>query len=273
MPQMSEKEKAELSNIATDLRIAVIGMIGGVQSGHPAGSLGTADIFATLFFHSMRENDKFLLSNGHICPILYATLALKGEIPPEDLRTFRRIDSRLQGHPHNLDLPQTLISSGPLGQGLSQAAGMALAYQMDKKQGHIYCMTSDAELQEGQTWEAAMWVGTKKLANLTWIIDRNNIQISGNTEDILPLEDLRAKLKAFNWQVIEVNGHKYEELSEAFGKSVENEAPTVIIANTIPGKGVKFMEYKFQWHGKSPTKDEVMKSISELERQKVQKNK
>jgi transketolase len=269
MPQIPKEKLVELKNISADLRIAVIGMIAEAQSGHPAGALGTADIFTTLFFHSMREKDIFLLSNGHICAILYASLAMKGKIPWQELRNFRKINSTLQGHPHNLDLPQTIISSGPLGQGLSQAAGMALAYQMDKSDKHIFCMTSDGELQEGQTWEAAMFISAKNLSNITWIIDRNNIQISGNTEDIMPLEDLRAKVKAFNWNVIEVDGHNLEELAKTFEETRSNNFPTAVIANTIPGKGVKCMEYKFEWHGKSPTKDEAIKAISELEGQKV----
>lgn len=270
MPQLSDKEKTYLINIAADLRIAVVGMIGEAQSGHPAGALGTADIIAVLFFHSMQAEDAFLLSNGHICTVLYAALAMKGEIPWEYLRNFRKINSPLQGHPHNLSLPQVLISSGPLGQGLSQTAGIAIAHKMNNSKAHIFCMTSDAELQEGQTWEAAMLIGAKKLPNVTWIIDRNNIQISGNTEDVLPIENLRNKLEAFNWKVLETDGHSLENISTSFEESRKGNLPTAIIANTIPGKGVKFMEYKFEWHGKSPTKDEVIKAVSELEGQKVQ---
>lgn len=270
MPRVSKEKLLELKNIATDLRIASIGMIGEAQSGHPAGSLGTADIFATLFFEIMQKDDKFLLSNGHICPVLYAALALKGDIPPEELRGFRKINSKLQGHPHNLSLPQTEISSGPLGQGLSQAIGMALAYEMDKKEGVIYCMTSDGEMQEGQTWEAAMFAGNRGLPNLIWIIDRNNIQISGNTSDIMPLRNLKEKLESFNWKVIEIDGHNFEKIAKSIDKAKENKCPTAIVANTIPGKGVKFMEYKFEWHGKSPSKNETKMALLQLEGQKVQ---
>lgn len=269
MPQPSEKFSTEMQNIAADLRIAVIGMIGEAQSGHPAGSLGTADIFTVLFFNTLQKDDLFLLSNGHICPILYATLAMRGDISWKELKKFRKLGSILQGHPHNLDLPQAIISSGPLGQGLSQAAGISIARSMDKLNGHIFCMTSDAELQEGQTWEAAMFAGARKLPNLTWIIDRNNIQISGNTEEVLQLEDLKGKVEAFNWKVIEINGHDYKEIAESLKEARNNKLPTAIIANTVPGKGVKFMEYKFAWHGKPPTKEEVINAISELEGQKV----
>lgn len=268
---------SELALIATKLREDVVRMLLEAKSGHSAGSLGTADIFAALYFHILNidpknpkdpKRDRFILSNGHICPILYATLAHKGFFPIEELHTLRKINTRLQGHPHNLALPGVENSSGPLGQGLSLACGMALAAIAPTApfEGHrIYVMTSDGELQEGQTWEAAMFAPNKNLTNITWIIDRNNIQIDGYTEQIMPLENLRAKLEAFNWYVIEIDGHNIEEIINAcnMAKAV-SQRPTVIVAHTIPGKGVDFMENKFEWHGQPPNKEEAAEALKEL---------
>lgn len=263
----------ELELIACNLRSTVIKMLSYAESGHTAGALGTADIFATLYFHTLEKKDRFVLSNGHICPILYATLIEKGVLPEAAVKTLREIDSPLQGHPHNLELPEIETSSGPLGQGLSQAVGMALAAKMDEKENRIYCMISDGELNEGQTWEALLFAGSKgeSLNNLTTIIDRNNIQLSGNTKDILPLENLRDKLEAFNWYVIEINGHNIEEIINGckMAKMITNR-PTAIIAHTIPGKGVEFMEYKFEWHGKPPSKVQAQKALTQLRKLKSQ---
>ena len=269
MPKISELEE-----IAVELRENVIEMLLSAKSGHSAGSLGTADIFTALYFHVLHvdpkqpkdpERDRFILSNGHICPIWYATLARAGFFPKTELKTLRKINSRLQGHPQYQLLPGVENTSGPLGQGLSLAIGMALAAKMDNLAHRIYCMTGDGELNEGQIWEAAMFAGNSKLNNLTWIIDRNNIQIDGYTEDVMPLESLREKLEAFNWYVIEIDGHNIEEIINACNMTkAVSQRPSVIIAHTIPGKSVKFMEYKFEWHGLPPNKDQATKALKQL---------
>lgn len=265
---------AGLEKIAVELREDVIKMLVEAKSGHSAGPLGTADIFSALYFHVLNidpqnptdpKRDRFVLSNGHICPILYATLAHKGFFPREELKTLRKINSRLQGHPHNLSLPGIEATSGSLGQGLSQAAGMALAAQLNNETHRIYCMTGDGELDEGQNWEAAMFAGAKNLSNLTWIIDRNNIQIDGHTEQVMALEPLREKLESFNWFVIEIDGHNIEEIINACNMArAVSQHPTVIIAHTIPGKGVEFMQYKFEWHGKPPKPEEAAEALRQL---------
>jgi transketolase len=264
----------ELEEIAVNLRESVIEMLLEAGSGHSAGPLGTADIFATLYFHvlnidpsrpSLENRDRFVLSAGHICPILYATLAHRGFFPVKELMTLRKFGGKLHGHPHNLAVPGIETSSGPLGQGLSQAVGMAVVGRMDKKDWRVYCVGSDGELQEGQTWEAAMFAGKNRLSNLTWIIDRNNIQIDGYTENIMPLEPLRDKLEAFNWHVIEVDGHNIEEMINACNKAKAiYERPTVVIAHTIPGKGVDFMKHKFEWHGKPPNREQAADALAQL---------
>ena len=260
-------EILELEHIANKLREDVIEMLLSAGSGHSAGSLGTADIFSALYFQILNEKDKFVLSNGHICPIWYATLAQKGLFSKKELKTLRKSGSRLQGHPHINSLPGIENSSGPLGEGLSVAIGMAIAAKMEggNYDHRIYCMTSDGELDEGQIWEAAMFAGARQLSNLTWIIDRNNIQIDGTTESIMPLEPLRDKLESFNWYVIEIDGHNIEEIINScnMAKAV-TQRPTVIIAHTIPGKGVEFMQYKFTWHGKAPNKTEELAALKQL---------
>lgn len=263
-----------LEEIAVKLRQAVIKMLLEAESGHVAGPMGSADIFAALFFNilkidpnfpDMPERDRFVLSSGHYCPILYATLAYRGFFPEKDLKTLRKINTKLQGHPHNLALPGVENSSGPLGQGLSQAIGMALNSRLEKIQYRVYCLGSDGELNEGQTWEAAMFAPNNRLNNLTWIIDRNNIQIDGYTEDIMPLEPLRDKLEAFGWYVLEIDGHNIEEIVNGCRKAqVVFERPTAIIAHTIPGKDVKFMEYKFEWHGKPPSAQQAKEALHQL---------
>lgn len=269
-----ESKQQKLEDIADELRQEVIKMLLAAGSGHSAGSLGTADIFTALYFDILNidpakpldpNRDRFVLSNGHICPILYATLAYRGFFPKEQLKTLRKLNSPLQGHPHYGKLPGIENTSGPLGQGLSQAIGMALAAKMSNQTHRIYCLGSDGELDEGQIWEAAMFGGNHRLNNLTWIIDRNNIQIDGFTEDINPLEPLREKLEAFNWYVMEIDGHNIEEIINScnMAKAI-SQRPTVIIAHTIPGKGVDFMEYKFEWHGKPPSKAEAEQALTEL---------
>ena len=264
----------KLELVANELRQLVIDMLLTSKSGHSAGSLGTADIFAALYFHVLNINptkpnmplrDRFILSNGHICPIWYAALYKKGFFDKKELWTFRQVGSKLQGHPHYQSLPGIENSGGPLGQGLSLAVGMALAGKMDNKPYRVYCLTSDGELNEGQIWEAAMFAPHYNLNRLTWIIDRNNIQIDGYTEDIMPLENLRDKLEAFNWFVLEIDGHNMEEIINAcnMAKAVA-QRPTAIIAHTIPGKGVDFMENKFEWHGKPPNKKEAAEALKQL---------
>ncbi len=264
----------DLQRTAAKLREEVIEMLLQAQSGHSAGSLGTADIFAALYFEIMNidpknpddpNRDRFILSNGHICPIWYATLSHRGYFPKTELKKLRKIDSRLQGHPHIQMLPGIENTSGPLGIGLSFAIGISSAALLDQASYRVYCMTSDGELNEGQIWEAAMYAPKQRLNNLTWIIDRNNIQIDGTTEQILPLEPLRDKLESFNWYVIEIDGHNIEEIVNAcnMAKAV-TQRPTVIIAHTIPGKGVNFMQYKFSWHGLAPNKEQAKAALKQL---------
>ncbi len=264
----------ELYKISNKLKQKVIDMLTEAGSGHTAGSLGTSEIFSALYFQILnvdpknpnkKDRDRFILSNGHICPIWYATLSEKGFFPSSELWKLRKINSRLQGHPIRNSLSGIENTSGSLGQGLSQAIGIALSAKMDNLNYRIYCMTGDGELNEGQIWEAAMFAPNKKLNNITWIIDRNNIQSDGNTEDIMPLENLKDKLESFNWFVIEIDGHNIEEIISAckMAKSI-TQRPTVIIAHTIPGEGVKFMENKYQWHGKVPSKIEAKEAKEEL---------
>lgn len=269
-----DKDIIRLEEIANDLRELSVEILLNAGSGHSAGALGTADIFSALYFHIMNidpknphdeDRDRFVLSNGHICPVWYAALYKRGYFTKKELWTFRDINSDLQGHPHYNSLPGIENSGGPLGQGLSQAIGMALAAKLDSKSHRVYCMTGDGELNEGQIWEAAMFAPNYNLNNLVWFIDRNNIQIDGYTENVMPLEDLREKLEAFNWYVLEIDGHNIEEIINAtnMAKAV-SQRPTAIIAHTIPGKGVDFMEYKFEWHGKPPNKKEAQIALKEL---------
>lgn len=270
-----EYSLAQLEVKANLIRKEVVKMLAKAGSGHPSGSLGLADVFAALYFSvlnydpknpSWPERDRFVLSCGHVCPALYAALALAGFLPKKELASLRQLDSRLQGHPHNLSLPGVETSSGPLGQGISQAIGMALAGRLERAKWRVVCLMSDGEQQEGQTWEALMFAGKEKLNNLTAIVDRNNIQISGQTEEVMPLEPLKEKYEAFNWQVLEIDGHDIASIIKALvdARTIW-EKPTVIIAYTIPGKGVSFMENDFSWHGKAPTQEEAKKALRELD--------
>jgi transketolase len=211
------------------------------------------------------ERDRLVLSCGHICPVLYATLAHAGYFSHDELKTLRKINSKLQGHPHFGDLPGVEVTSGPLGQGYSQAVGMALAGMIDDSKKRIFCVSSDGEHNEGQTWEAVMLAAKYKLHNLTTLLDRNNIQIDGYTEDIMPLEPLKEKYEAFNWHVIEVNGHSIQAVIDAvnLAKTIF-EKPSVIICHTIAGKGVEFMEGEFEWHGIPPSKKEAKIAIRDI---------
>jgi len=266
----------ELEETANNIRESIIEMLLEAKSGHTAGPLGMADIFTVLYFHTLKhdpkkpdwsERDRLVLSNGHICPVLYTSMAYSGYFPIAELKTLRKFGSRLQGHPHRDFLPYLENSSGPLGSGLSQAVGMAIADKMDAKDGErrIYCLMSDGEHDEGQTWEAIMLGGKNKLNNLVAVVDRNNIQIDGFTEDIMPLESMSDKWKAFNWHVIEIDGHNMQEIADAFemAKTIF-EKPTVIIAHTIPGKGVKEFERDYRWHGKPPNAEEGKMALAEL---------
>lgn len=262
----TDEEIISLETRAEAIRETIITMLVAAQSGHTAGPLGMADIFSAFYFHilnhdpknpSWEDRDRLVLSNGHICPVLYATLAHSGYFPVEECLTLRKFNSRLQGHPERDLLPGLETTSGPLGEGLSQAAGMAYAFRMDQKKQRVYCLMGDGEQEEGNVWEALMFAGKNKLSNLTVVIDRNNIQIDGMTEDVMPLEPLADKYRAFNWHVTEVNGHDIRAFIAAVeeAKSIY-EKPTIIIAHTIPGKGVPEIEYDYHWHGKPPTAEE-----------------
>ncbi len=278
MSHLSETDIAHLKLHANTLRQTVIEMLTDAGSGHTAGALGMADIFACFYFYilnhdpedfEMEDRDRLFLSNGHIAPILYASLAHGGYFPIEELDTLRKLGSRLQGHPERTHLPGVENTSGPLGEGLSQAIGVSLGGRMDEKNFHTYCLMSDGEHQCGIVWEAIMFAGKEKLSKLTVVIDRNNIQISGSTEDVMPIEPLLDKYEAFGWNVIMVDGNDVEMFCDAVDQvTFENEKPTVIIANTIPGKGVKEIEGKYEWHGKVPNKEQAKKWISELKKTK-----
>ncbi len=266
-----------LEVVANRIRLSIIDSLLAAGSGHTAGPLGMADIFAALYFHLLKhdpknpaweERDRLVLSNGHICPVYYAALAHAGYFPIEELKTLRKFGSRLQGHPHREYLPLLETSSGPLGSGLSQTVGMALADRIDHGPASakfFYCLMSDGELDAGNSWEAVLLAGKEKLHNLIAIIDRNNIQIDGFTEDIMPLEPLRDKFEAFNWHVQEIDGHNFADIVEHVeeAKAVFNR-PSVIIAHTIPGKGVPEFERQYEWHGKPPNKEEGARAIAVL---------
>ncbi|MCL5016001.1 MAG: transketolase [Patescibacteria group bacterium] len=272
-PLTDEKVKL-LEETANKIRESIIEMLEEAGSGHSAGPLGMADVFTAFYFHILKhdpknpdwpDRDRLVLSNGHICPVQYAALAYAGYFPMEELKTLRKINSRLQGHPHRGSLPGLETTSGPLGSGLSQAIGMALAAKLDKKKYRVYAFLSDGEHDEGNLWEAVMFAGKNKISNLTALIDRNNIQIDGFTNDVMPLEPLKEKYESFGWHVLEINGHSFEQIVDAVNEAkVIHEKPAVIIAHTIPGRGVSFMENDYLWHGKPPTKEEAIKALKEL---------
>lgn len=265
---------------ANDIRQDIIQMLLSAKSGHSAGPLGMADVFTALYFGGILNykpedptwdgRDFLLLSCGHINPVLYATLAEAGYFPKEELQTLRKFGTRLHGHPHNLALPGIETSSGPLAQGSSQACGFAMGLRADHKRNQVYVIMSDGEQQEGQTWEAVMFAGKYKLHNITAIMDRNNIQIDGNTEDVMPLESIRAKYEAFNWHVLEVDGHNLQAITDACmeAKAIY-EKPTLIIAHTIPGKGVDYMENNYLWHGAPPGAGDIPGAPSKKEQAEV----
>ena len=281
---MKVTQPAKLQKIALAIRQDILAMTYQAQSGHPAGSLGMTDLLVTLFNTGIlrhdpkrpdwEKRDYFLLSNGHICPVLYAVLAQQKYFPRTELEDFRQINSRLQGHPHFLmkdnkidkkTLPGVEITSGSLGHGSSQAAGLAYGLKMDNRNNHVFCLLSDGEQQEGQTWEAYLFAAHHQLKNLTFIIDRNNIQISGKTQEVMSLVDLKLKLIAFGLHVFEVDAHDYLDLQKKLEKAKNNTLQTsVIIAHSVPGKGVSFMENDYRWHGKAPNKKEFESAMHEL---------
>lgn len=265
----------QLEKKANQIRQDIIKMLEEAGSGHSAGPLGMTDVFTALYFDVLKHNPKdpdwderdiVILSNGHIVPVRYATMANAGYFPKKELATLRKFGSRLQGHPERTRLPGMESTSGPLGSGLSQASGIALSLKMKSNhKRHVYCLMGDGELNEGNIWEAAQFAGANHLYNLTGIIDRNNIQIDGLTEKVMPLESLVSKWVAFGWHVIEIDGHNIEEIIDAcnMAKAIV-EKPVVIIAHTIPGKGVDFMEFDYHWHGKPPNKDEAKDALHQL---------
>ncbi|MSU74462.1 transketolase [Candidatus Kaiserbacteria bacterium] len=271
---LTDEESKKLELRARGIRETILTMLVAAKSGHTAGPLGMADIFTAFYFHILThdpkhpewdERDRLILSNGHICPVLYAALAHAEYFPIEECLTLRSLGSRLQGHPERTRLPGLETTSGPLGEGLSQAAGVAYAFRMDKKTQRVYCIMSDGEQEEGNTWEAAMFAGKNKLSNLTAVIDRNNIQIDGMTEDVMPLEPLADKYRAFNWHVLEVNGNDISAFITAVAEAKAiYEKPTLIIAHTVPGKGVPEIEFDYRWHGKPPTKEEGERFLKQV---------
>jgi transketolase len=276
MAYMSGLTITQLEQKANDIRKDIISMLEEAGSGHSAGPLGLADIFSALYFNVMKhqpanpdwpERDILILSNGHTVPVRYATMAEAGYFPKKELMTLRKLGSRLQGHPERVKLPGMETTSGPLGSGLSQASGMAVGLRMNAEHTKrwVYCVMGDGELDEGNIWEGAMFAGKNKLGNLIGIIDRNNIQIDGNTEDIMPLENLRGKWESFGWHVIEIDGNNIQSVIDACSeaRAVTN-MPSVIIAHTIPGKGVDFMEYDYHWHGTPPNKEQAKLALKKL---------
>lgn len=266
----------QMEHSANRIRESIITMLEKAGSGHSAGPLGLADIFSALYFSILNidpknpdwdNRDIFFLSNGHVVPVQYAAMAEAGFFDKEELLTLRQTGSRLQGHPERERLPGVESTSGPLGCGLSQAAGYAysLQYIDGVKHRFVYVVMGDGELNEGNIWEAAMFAGKNKLSQLIGIIDRNNIQIDGNTEDVMPLEDLKGKWESFGWHVLEVDGHNIESIIDAAsqGRAISNR-PTVIIAHTIPGKGVDFMEYDYKWHGMPPNAEQAKEALKKL---------
>jgi transketolase len=264
----------QIEQHAQNMRRNIVKMIALAGSGHPGGSLGVADIMAALYFDIMKYNsrdpadptrDILALSNGHLVPAQYAALAEIGVIKPSELMTLRQLGSRLQGHPVRTMLPWLEITSGPLGSGLSEAAGMALGIKMNREKRFVYCIVGDGELDEGNIWEGAMFASKYRLGNLIVFIMRNNIQLDGDTEDVMPLEPLSDKWRSFGWQVLEIDGHNISSIIDAASAArATTDQPTAIIAHTIMGKGVSFMENDYQWHGKAPNQQELQKALEEL---------
>ncbi len=276
MHSLTDVEVQALTLRAEDVRESIIKMLVEAGSGHTAGSLGMADVFTALYFRILKHNprhpnwverDRLILSNGHIAPGLYSAMAHAGYFSVAELKTLRRFGGRLQGHPHKGTLPGIETSSGPLGSGLSQAIGMALMDRMEehKPDRYFYCCMGDGEINEGQVWESFLLLNKYKLHKVISIIDRNTIQIDGYTEDVLPLEPLKAKLEGFNFQVLDVDGHDFRDIVRAVGLAKSTlDRPTVLIMHTIPGKGVTAFEGDYRWHGKAPTIEEGKAALKEL---------
>lgn len=264
----------ELKKEATEIRKDIIRMLGEAGSGHSGGSLSSVEIMMGLYYYKLRydpknphwsDRDRFILSKGHVCPCLYTVMARCGYFPREELMTLRKLYSRLQGHPHMLKLPGLETSCGSLGQGLSIANGIALGARLDKKGYRVYCLLGDGEIDEGQVWEAAMTANHYKLDNLCAIIDRNRLQIDGFTEDVMKLEPIGKRWESFGWHVIEVDGHNIKEVMDAYDEAERTKGkPTMIIAHTIKGKGVSFMEDKAEWHGVAPKGEQIALALKEL---------
>ncbi len=274
MESITDAEILELYLRANSIRQTIIEMLAEAGSGHTAGPLGMSDIFAALYFHVLKhdpknpgwtERDRLILSNGHIVPVRYSSMAHAGYFPVEECLTLRKFGSRLQGHPEREMLPGLETTSGPLGSGLSQAAGYAYSARMDGKKFRVYCAMSDGEHNEGNAWEGAMFAAKFRLANLVGIIDRNFIQIDGNTEDVMPLEPFSDKYRAFGWHVLEIDGNDIRQFVSACEEAkTVTDKPTLIMARTVPGKGIKSIENDYLWHGKPPTKDQAVAFLQEL---------
>ena len=266
----------ELSKTANEIRKSIVTAVHSAKSGHPGGSLSSADIFTYLYFEEMNvdpanpkmeDRDRFVLSKGHVAPAYYSTLAEKGFFPKEDLVTLRHTGSYLQGHPDMKHIPGVDMSSGSLGQGLSTAVGMAAAAKFDGKSNRVYCLTGDGEIQEGQIWEAAMWAGFRKLDNLVVIVDNNNLQIDGPIDQVCSPYPIDKKFEAFNFHVINIDGNDFDQIRAAFKEARETKGmPTAIIAKTIKGNGVSFMENNAGWHGKAPNDEEYAIAMADLEK-------
>ena len=274
MPHLHDEKIKQLEELALQIRQDIIEMLLAAGSGHTAGSLDMTDVFVALYFGgvlkydpknpTLPDRDRLVLSAGHICPVLYATLARAGYFPVEDLKTLRKFGSHLQGHPHR-GTPGVETSSGPLGHSASMALGMAIAAKLDNKKHQIYCVVGDGEQDEGMIWEMASMASKLRLDNLTFIMDRNNIQIDGYTEDVMPLEPIRARYEAFGWHVLEVDGHNIRQIVEACDEAKAIfEKPVMIIAHTIPGKGIDAIEFDYLWHGKVPSPDEGKQFLDQL---------
>lgn len=279
-PLTDKKEERKLKNLelkkmANEVRKGIVTAVHSAKAGHPGGSLSAADLYTYLYFEEMNvgpdmignpDRDRFVLSKGHTCPGLYATMALKGFFPVEELKTFRKLGTRLQGHPSMQYLPGLDMSSGSLGQGISAACGMALAGKVDKKDYRVYTLLGDGELEEGQVWEAAMFAGAKKLDNLCVIVDNNNLQIDGDISEVNNPYPIDKKFEAFNFHVITINGHDFDDIRKAFeeARTVKG-MPTAIIAKTVKGKGVSYMENQASWHGTAPNDEQYAEAMKELE--------
>jgi transketolase len=264
----------ELKQKAKEIRLDILKMIHNAGNGHTGGSLGMADVFTALYFKVIKHDqknpydkkrDRLILSNGHICPVMYTCLAHSGYFPIKELMTLRKLDSRLQGHPHYRSAPGVENTGGPLGQGISVAIGHALSARLDKLDYTTYCSLGDGELNEGQVWEAFMAIAKYDLNNLVCFIDKNRMQLSGESNHIMPIEPLAEKLASFNLEVIEADGHDFDEIISAFDSAKKSERPSVIVFNTIMGKGVSFMENSYKWHGIAPDDEQYKKAVMEVQ--------